>query len=154
MSRQPAHPKSAAIVRGVVVEEAARHTIRWTSIGVLFLSVAGTIAAFNGAWPRSWRFWEDVSLIAIVVGGGLQALCTVLEWGYRHHRTDPRYFVPLLFDIGGTYAGFAPLLVPVFALAFVRAGLPGSATLIIGHAGVILLSILAAYYPEQTLVSD
>ena len=51
-------PKSPAVIRGDTVEEIARHTVRWTSLIVLFASFLGAVMAFNGSWPTNWRVWE------------------------------------------------------------------------------------------------
>lgn len=47
--------KSPAIISAATVEEVARHTVRWTSLGVLAVSFIGTIMAFNGSWPTTWK---------------------------------------------------------------------------------------------------
>jgi hypothetical protein len=123
------------------------------------VSYIGTTLALNGGVPelpisQLVKVWQWVSPLA--AGGALavQGLCTVLEWGYRKHRSDPRYFVPLLFDIGGTYIGYAPLLAALFAAGLARAGMADALAGAIGHIGVVLLAVLTAYYPEQTLVDN
>lgn len=136
------------------MEAAANHTIRWTSLIVLAASFLGTIIAINGRWPTSWRFWEQVSTLAIVGGIALQGLFTLFEWGFRKRRLDPRYFAPFLLDVAGTYIGYSLLLVPAFTTAFVRTGLPEPGPALLAHLGVVLLSVFAAYYPEQNLVDD
>ena len=151
--------KPTAIINQDTAEWAAIHTIRWSSIGVLVASFVGTIVALNGGVPQLpvsglLKFWTWVSPIAVLGGVIIQGLCTTLEWGFRKRRSDPRYFVPLIFDFGGTYLGYAPLLVPFLANGFTRAGIGGIAATIIGHIGVALLSILAAYYPEQNLIDE
>ncbi len=146
--------KSPAIVRGETVEEFARHTVRWTSLGVLVVSFIGAIMAFNGAWPTSWRVWEEVSILAAVAGIVVQAFCTLMEWANRKKRTSPQYLGPLLVDIGSTYIGFAPLLVPIFQRGLSRATLPLPAAQIVAHTGVVVLAWWFAYYPEQNLVKE
>jgi hypothetical protein len=146
-----------AIVDSDTVERVAAHTVRWTSLGVLIVSYIGTTLALNGGVPelpisQLIKLWPWVSPLAAAGALVIQGLCTVLEWGYRKHRSDPRYFVPLLFDIGGTYMGYAPLLVALFAAGLARAGMAGALAGFLGHIGVVLLAVLAAYYPEQTLV--
>jgi hypothetical protein len=76
----------------------------------------------------------------------------LFEWGFHLHHTDPRYFVPFIADVIGTYIGFSILLVPIFTSAFKNTGLPDLACTALAHVGVILLSIFAAYYPEHNLV--
>jgi hypothetical protein len=149
-----ASPKSPAIVSGETVEEIARHTVRWTSLGVLAVSFIGAIMAFNGQWPTSWRVWEQVSLIAAVAGVVLQGFCTLMEWANRKKRLSPQYLGPLLIDIGSTYIGFAPLLVPIFQRGLQRALLPLLAAQIIAHIAVVVLAWWFAYYPEQNLVKE
>lgn len=147
-------PKSPAIIRTETVEEVARHTIRWTSLVVLLTSYVGAIMAFNGRWPTSWQFWHEVSPIAIIAGIVLQSFCTLMEWANRMHRSNPKYLGPLLIDIGSSYVGFAPLLVPVFQKALERATLPTLAAQVIAHVGVVVLAWWFAYYPEQNLVKE
>lgn len=147
-------PKSPAIIRGETIEEIARHTVRWTSLGVLAVSFIGAIMAFNGQWPTSWRAWEQVSLVAVVAGLLLQGFCTLMEWANRKQRTSPQYLGPLLLDIGSTYIGFAPLLAPIFQRGLERATLPAAAAQIIAHLAVVMLAWWFAYYPEQNLVRE
>ena len=146
--------KSPAIVRAETVEELARHTVRWTSLGVLAVSFIGTIMAFNGRWPTSWRVWEEVSLLAFVAGIALQAFCTLMEWANRKRRVSIQYIGPLMIDLAGTYVGFAALLVPVFTRALQRATLPELVATIVAHLGVVLLALWFAYYPETNLVKE
>lgn len=151
MSRQPP-PRSTAIVKGSTVDEIARHTVRWTSLVVLLVSFTGAIVAVNGAWPSPWYDVRQISPIALVGGILIQSFCTLMEWANRKRRLSPHYIGPLLLDLGSTYIGFAPLLVPIFAAGLLRAGLSASVGTVIAHAGVILLAIWFAYYPEQHLV--
>lgn len=146
--------RSPAIVRAETVEEIARHTVRWTSLIVLAVSFIGAIMAFNGRWPTSWRVWEQVSIIALAAGVLLQGFCTLMEWANRKKRLSPQYLGPLLVDIGSTYIGFAPLLVPLFRRALTRATLPDLAAEVVAHLGVVLLAWWFAYYPEQNLVKE
>lgn len=150
----PQRPKGTAIIKGETIDEVARHTVRWTSLIVLAVSFIGAIIAFNGTWPTSWRFWEHVSLLAIVSGIALQGFCTLMEWANRKRRLTPHYLGPLMLDIGSTYIGFAPLLVPNFQRGLLQAGLPTQIGMVVAHAGVVMLAIWFAYYPEQTLVDD
>jgi hypothetical protein len=151
MSRQPP-PRSAAIVKGSTIDEIARHTVRWTSLGLLVVSFVGAIVAINGAWPNPWYDVRQISLIAAIGGFVLQGFCTLMEWANRKRRLSPKYLGPLVLDLGSTYIGFAPLLAPIFVGGLVRAGLGDTLAAIIAHAGVILLAIWLAYYPEQNLV--
>lgn len=151
MSRQPT-PRSAAIVKGSTVDEIARHTVRWTSLGLLVVSFVGAIIAINGAWPSPWYDVRQISLIAAIGGILLQVFCTLMEWANRKRRFTPQYLGPLAIDLGSTYIGFAPLLAPIFAGGLARAGLGDTLARVIAHAGVVMLAIWLAYYPEQNLV--
>lgn len=151
MSRQPA-PRGTAIVKGETIDEIARHTVRWTSLVVLLVSFIGAIVAINGAWPSPWYDVRQLSPIAVVGGIAIQGFCTLMEWSNRKRRLSPQYIGPLLLDLGSTYIGFAPLLAPIFIGGLTRAGLPSTAGAIVAHAGVIMLAIWFAYYPEQNLV--
>lgn len=146
--------KSPAIIRAETVEEVARHTIRWTSLIVLAISFIGAVMAFNGRWPTTWQIWNDVSPVALIAGIVLQGFCTLMEWANRKNRLSPQYIGPLLIDIGSTYIGFAPLLVPVFTRALSRATLPDTIAQVIAHIGVVVLAWWFAYYPEQNLVKE
>lgn len=146
--------KSTAIVSGAAVEEFARHTVRWTSIGVLAISFVGAIMAFNGRWPTTWSFWTHIHWLAAVAGIVLQAFCTMMEWANRKKRLSPGYIGPLLLDIGSTYIGFATLLVPFFVRALERTTLSSVAAQVMAHGAVIVLSWWFAFYPELNLVED
>ena len=147
-------PKSPAIVRAETVEEIARHTVRWTSLVVLAISFIGTIMAFNGSWPTSWRLWEHVSLVAVIAGVLLQGFCTLMEWANRRNHLSPQYLGPLLLDVGSTYVGFAPIFAPLFLRGLERATLPSSMAQVIAHLAVVLMAWWFAYYPEQNLVRE
>ncbi len=146
--------KTPAIIRAETVEEVARHTVRWTSLGVLALSFIGAIMAFNGGWPDSWYVWEDINALALMAGVTLQGFCTLMEWANRKRRWTPHYLGPLTLDVGSTYIGFAPILVPVFLRGLTRAQLPDSVALIAAHCAVIALAWWTAYYPETNLVKE
>ncbi len=147
-------PRGPAIIKAETVDRIALHTVRWTSIGILAVSFIGAIIAFNGRWPTTLRFWEEVSILAIIGGILLQGFCTLLEWANRKHRFSIKYLGPLTLDVGSTYIGFAPLLVPLFSRGLDRAQLPHSLSLIIAHAGVVILALWFAYYPEQNLIEE
>lgn len=136
------------------MEALANHTIRWTSFIVLAASFVGTIVAINGRWPTTWRFWEQLSVFALVGGVALQCLFTLFQWGFRKHHLDPRYLVPFVLDVAATYIGYSILLIPGFTAAFTRTGLPAPGPVVLAHLGVVLISAFAAYYPEQNLVDD
>ena len=146
--------KSPAIVSAQTVEEVARHTVRWTSLGVLFLSFVGAVMAFNGRWPNGWRFWEDISPLALAAGIMLQSFCTLMEWGNRRQRWSMQYLGPLTLDVISTYIGFAPVLIPIFERGLSRATLPAAGALAAAHLAVIALSLWASIYPEQNLVEE
>ena len=151
--------KPTAIVSGEGAERAANSVIRYTSIIVLAASFVGTIIAINGRWPTTGQFWtgtfwSQISVFALVGGIALQSVFTLFEWGFRKRRSDPRYFVPFVLDMAGTYIGFGIVLVAPFTTAFSRTGLSAPIPAIIAHCGVLLLAAFAAYYPEQNLVDD
>lgn len=148
------HPTRTAIIPGEAVEAAYIHTVRWTSVVVLVVSFVSAMIALNGHWPTPIYAVWTLSPIAIVGGFALQGFCTLAEWANRKRRLDPRYLAPLALDIGTTYVGFAPLLVPIFTAALARAGLPVGVAQFGAHAGVILIAAWFAYYPETTLVKD
>src|SRR5215213_7254684 len=144
--------KGTAVVRGETIDEVARHTVRWTSLLVLAVSFIGAIIALNGRWPTTWRFWEQLSLLAVIGGIVIQGFCTLMEWANRKHRFSIQYLGPLTIDLGSTYIGFAPLLAPAFIKGLLSAGLPQLVATILAHAGVVMLALWFAYYPEQNLV--
>lgn len=150
----PQRPKGTAVVRGETVDELARHTVRWTSLIVLAVSFIGAIIAINGRWPTTWRVWEQLSLLAVIGGIAVQGFCTLMEWANRKRRLSIQYIGPLVIDLGSTYIGFAPLLVPPFSRGLKSAGLPETVSLVLAHIGVVLLALWFAYYPEQTLIDD
>jgi hypothetical protein len=150
----PQRPKGTAIFKEQTINEVARHTVRWSSIIVLLFSYAGASIAFNGEWPTTWRFWEQVSIVAIIGGIVLQSFCTLMEWSNRKRRFSVQYLGPLTLDVGSTYIGFAPLLAPIFHGGLSRAGLPSPINTIIAHAGVVMLALWFAYYPEQNLMEE
>lgn len=114
---------------------------------LLGLSIAGTVALFNGKWGGP-------TPAALAGGLFVQGLLTYAEWMYRARRTSWQYLAALLIDAGLSVLGYMPIVAdPLLALSkgIGLSDTPGriAATLfILGAAGLL------AYIPERILVQD
>lgn len=140
--------KRSAIVRRETLDQQRGAFERFTAIGVLFFSFAGTIAALSGGWT-SLR--TDPRLAPIALGILIQAALTAAEWWYGAGRGRWRYRLALLIDCGLTTAGYGPLVVPWLSTYLAARGL-GEVAIVLAWLLIGGVSLLVAYYPEHTLI--
>ena len=122
------------------------------ALGLLLLSFAGAILAFNSgqAWPVTW--W------AVGAGIALQAAVTAIEWIYHPARNGINhwYVGSFLFGAGSTAIGFGPILLPWLIGIFREWGLPEvygvSGATLAGGVVLVALSAILEVAPESILV--
>ncbi len=150
-ARPPGKP--TAIVARATIERAATTAQRCGALGLLFMSVLGSVLAFNGGWKSvEWpAFWQGLNQLAAVLGIGVQSWLTLMQWHHRHHKRSFAYLSHLAIDACLTYVGYAALLVPLFANglanAGVEVGVDAQSRVLVG-----IIAIAIAVIPETTLV--
>ena len=141
--------KASAIVRRATLDRQRGAFERCMAIVLLFISFAGSIAAFSGGWaallaaPRAG---------VILAGIAAQVILTAAEWWYGAGRGRWRYRLALLLDTALTAAGYGPLLAPPLASYLADRGAGDLLAAFGAWAIVALASALLAWYPEMTLI--
>jgi hypothetical protein len=149
---------SAVVTRGQLAKSRGK-VERLLAFGILVISFLGTVVALHGGWEPILNL--QISLGAC--GGGIliQSILTYVQWTYKHNRRLS--WGSRLIDAYFTATGYGPVFVPALALWFVARGvskelvtLPWfgalSAAILCAWAIVGLVSLLAAWYPEDRLV--
>jgi hypothetical protein len=148
--------KDTAVIRGETVDKAAIGIMRYGAIVLLAVSFLGSVVALNGGWApitEAWpRPWQGVNLLAAVVGVGLQAWLTMIQWHKRHNKLSLLYITHLTIDATLTFLGFYPILVPFFAGGFTKIGLSTSEAQYAAFALTAVLALILAKIPEEMLV--
>lgn len=143
----PPEPLPSAMLRSSVIEQWRPHFERAIGGALLGLSIAGTVALFNGSWgmPR---------LAPFAWGLLVQALLTLTQWLYRRERLSWQYGSALLIDAGLSVGGFAQVgWVPLLAVIS-RAGWPETINQVLACALLVVFAGFLAYIPERILVTD
>lgn len=144
--------KDTAIIDGRSLVGVQSPLEQIAALGLLLLSFAGAILAFNSghAWPMTWQ--------AATAGIALQLTVTAVEWIYHPARNGINrwYVVSFLFGAGSTAIGFGPILHPWlvdifrgFDLPMVY-GVPGAT--LAGGIVLVALSAILEVAPENILV--
>lgn len=142
----PEH-KPSAVLRSSAIER-WQPTFERAIGGVLLgLSIAGTIALFNGAWgqPRVAPFF---------IGLAVQSLLTFVEWLYRRRRLSWQYLTALGVDVLLSVAGYSGIIIDRLAGLFGRAGAGIMPATALAWLVLLVLGGLLAYIPERILVED
>lgn len=145
---RPTTPKQSAIVSRATLDAQRGAFERFTAIGVLFFSFAGTVAAFSGGWSA---LRTDPQFVPIVLGLLVQAALTAAQWWYGASRGPWRYRSALVIDSALTTAGYGPLIVPWLA-SYLSARGAGALAEIVAWGVVGIAAALVAWYPERTLI--
>lgn len=160
ITSKPIAPKQSAIVSRAQLARSRGAIEKILAYGVLFLSFLGTVVAFHGGWARILSL--QISLGAIAAGLLAQLVLTFLQWAYKYNR--PLCWGSRLVDAGLTAGGYGPIFVPIFLALLLGLGLNaeqavtlpwlGQAPIArVGAWGIMgLVSLLAAWYPEDRLV--
>jgi hypothetical protein len=115
---------------------------------LLFISFAGSIAAFSGGWAA---LLADPRPGQIAAGVAAQVALTAAEWWYGNGRGRWRYRVALCIDTALTAVGYGPLLAPWLIAYLTAHGVGAFATA--GAWGIVVLASAAlAWYPEWVLI--
>lgn len=144
---QVAHKQSAIFTRAMLDRWRGAFE-RWSALAVLFLSLAGTVAALSGGWTA---LIVTPRLAPIVGGLAAQAVLTAAQWWYGAGRGPWRYRIALLIDTGLTTAGYGPLLVPWLG-AYLTVRGAGELGEPIAWVVAALIAAGVAWYPERTLI--
>jgi len=145
---RPLRSKQSAIITRAQLDKQRGAFERFTAVGILFFSFAGTIAAFSGGWTA---LRSELHLAPIIAGIATQLALTAAEWWYGAGRGAWRYRLALCIDSALTTIGYGPLIVPWLALYLTTRGMGEMASpLAWGLIGVV--SFLVAWYPERTLI--
>ncbi len=149
-ARPTAHTrKRSAIVRTATLEASRPHFERAIGMLMLIVSFAGTVALFNGGWTPTLRGALGTGAL---LGFGLQAICTAVEWMYRRRRFSLPYLAALALDAGATALSYYPLFGLSVAAAIAPSGLGDSAASVLSWAIIGMASILLAMLPEASLI--
>lgn len=140
-------PKPSAMLKSSVIEQWRPTFERAIGGALLGLSIAGTVALFNGQWSMP-------TLPPLLWGLFVQGLLTFTQWLYRRQRLSWQYGTALLIDAGLSVGGFAQVAWAPLLAVVGRVG--GPALLHRGLAAVALLVFAGflAYIPERILVED
>lgn len=142
----PIITQSSAILRSSTIERWQPTLERFIGGALLGLSIAGTVALFNGDWGQP-------QLAPFLWACFVQALLTLTEWMYRRRRFTWQYMTALLLDTGLSIGGYAAIAVKPLANVLSRA-LPGQAATISAWLLLLAMAAFLAYIPERILVSD
>jgi hypothetical protein len=111
-----------------------------------------------GVVPAPW--WDIRALPASAIWWGLaiQAPITLAEFAQRHKRNGWGYRAPLIIDVGSTFLGYRPIIVP-WLLAALHSGGAAQASgidvyVIVAHLAALFLAWFVAQFPELVLVDD
>jgi hypothetical protein len=151
-----ARRKDTALIRGETVDKAAVGIMRYGAIALLAMSFLGSVVALNGGWQpiiEAWpKPWLGVSVLAAVVGVGLQSWLTMIQWHKRHNKLSLLYITHLTIDATLTFLGYYPILVPFFAGGFTKISLSTSEAQYAAFALTAVLALILAKIPEEMLV--
>lgn len=140
--------KESAIVSRAALDRQRGMFERWMAAGLLFISFAGSIAAFSGGWAT---LLYSPHLGAIAIGVAVQVALTAAEWWYGDGRGRWRYRVALCVDTALTAVGYGPLLAP-WITSYLAARGAGDASSAISWGVVVVASTALAWYPEWVLI--
>lgn len=140
-------PLPSAMLRSSVIEQWRPHFERAIGGAMLGLSIAGTVALFNGTWamPR---------LAPFLWGVFVQVLLTLTQWLYRRQRLSWQYGSALVIDACLTVGGFAQIALRPLADGFTALGLPAGAANPVAGLALVAFAGFLAYIPERILVTD
>lgn len=142
-----AAPKPSAILSSARLERQQPTFERAIGGAMLGLSIAGTVALFQGRWGMP-------ALGPLALGVAVQALLTYVQWMYRRRRLSWQYLAALIVDTGASVMGYVVVVLPPLRKLFTAAGF--SATLAGVGAWLFILAAAGflAYIPERILVKD
>jgi hypothetical protein len=144
--------KASAIVDRSSLRRQRGAVERWSALVVLLISFAGTIATFAGGWLtliEGARAGEP-SWAAIIGGIAFQGLLTYVQWHYYDRRALS--WISRGIDTALTAIGYGPLVVVALAGWIASRGVEAPTNLQFAWGVIVLVSFLAAWYPESRLV--
>jgi hypothetical protein len=152
----PQQRKASAVFNGATFEALQPWIERVVGCVLLLTSFVGSVVTFNGGWESTFHTTWDIerwtiSPLAVVLGIGVQVICTLVEWAYRRRRLSWQYLLALMVDGGSTLYAFLPVLyIPIFgSLAGVVHWMVAMGVAYLVSFAVVLV---AAIMPEYILV--
>lgn len=142
--------KHSAVFRRNQLVQSRGQVERGLAVLVLILSCLGTIVALHGGWTPVLA--GQISIAAIVGGAVFQGILTWVQWAYGDRKGGFVYLFSLVIDMSYTIYGFGPLIAPWLASVIAARGVPSVEASIGGWAIVALVSLGAAWYPENRLI--
>lgn len=110
---RPRRPSPAMLPRGCVVV-AALVTLRIGALILIVLSTFGNYVQFSGGWETYLPLQNAAILYAI----GYQAVCCVLQWGFKAMRWWLPYLFALIASAAPSFMTYNPLIGPYLAAQF------------------------------------
>lgn len=140
--------KESAIVTRAALDRQRGAFERLMAAVLLFVSVAGSIAAVSGGWAA---LLANPRPGAIATGIAAQVALTAAEWWYGAGRGRWRYRLALCIDTALTAVGYGPLLAPPLT-SYLAAHRVGDASTILAWTLIVIASWGLAWYPEYVLI--
>lgn len=140
--------KQSAVISRATLDKQRGAFERFSALGLLFLSFAGTIAALSGGWTA---LRTEPRLAPIAGGFALQFVLTATQYWYGAGRGPWRYRLALCLDSALTAVGYGPLLVPGLSTYLLARG-AGELADVAAWLIVAVAALLLAWWPERTLI--
>lgn len=140
--------KQSAIISRATLDKQRGAFERFSALGLLLLSFAGTIAALSGGWTA---LRSEPRLAPIAGGFMLQLALTATEYWYGAGRGPWRYRLALCLDSALTAVGYGPLLVPGLSSYLSTRG-TGELADVAAWFVVAVAAVVLAWWPERTLI--
>lgn len=154
----PARDQRTAIIKREQAAWLLKWILRVLAIITLYGSWLGAAMLLAGGPPTPWWDMGKLPTNAILWGFAIQAPITLAEFANRHRRSSWSYRIPLILDVGSTYLGFRPIIVPWLYVALHGSapdpalGLGLGLYAVIANIIALFLAWVAARFPELTLV--
>lgn len=145
---KPLRSKQSAIVSRATLDQQRGAFERFTALGILFFSFAGTIAALSGGWTA---LATQPRITPIVSGIAAQIALTATQYWYGSGRGPWRYRIAVVIDAALTTIGYGPLITPWLTPYLAERG-AGEVAPLLAWGLIGVLSFLVAWYPERTLI--
>lgn len=144
--------RPGAIVKRSQMRKARGWFERLMAIGVLLLSLFGSVLAWAGGFVKFAA--APLNPIAWGLGFLSQLALTTVQWMYRAQGfTHPMYLISLGIDVVLTILGFGPIAAPWLAARIVENGwLTPDGAAIAAWLFVAIVAFAMAWYPEDRLV--
>lgn len=140
-------PKPSAVLSSARLERQQPYFERAVGAALLGLSIAGSVAAFQGGWGMP-------AAGPLALGVAAQALITYMEWAYRRRRISVAYLFALGSDIALSVAGYSVIVLSGMRRLFTVVGFGATMSAVAAWFCILLAAALLAYVPERILVKE